>query len=150
MSLSVCRQLFLSPQNNTIQFDTFLGVCVVVHHARPPRLLLGNTHTLPPSRRLSTLIHENRILPKTPAAYTMISDLFPASVRGTANSIYSSGVYLGGALASLSLLLNGEDITCFEGRVSRAQPTPSLSQLFLLSGLSHASEPSSLLFRLPP
>ncbi|CAB1106720.1 unnamed protein product [Ectocarpus sp. CCAP 1310/34] len=43
----------------------------------------------------------------TPAAYTMISDLFPASVRGTANSIYSSGVYLGGALASLSLLLNG-------------------------------------------
>ncbi|CAN0270584.1 unnamed protein product [Pylaiella littoralis] len=43
----------------------------------------------------------------TPAAYTMISDLFPASVRGTANSIYASGVYLGGALASLSLLLNG-------------------------------------------
>lgn len=45
---------------------------------------------------------------KTPAAYTMISDLFPASARGTANSIYSGGVYLGGALASLSLLLNGE------------------------------------------
>lgn len=38
----------------------------------------------------------------------MISDLFPASIRGTANSIYSSGVYLGGALASLSLLLNGK------------------------------------------
>lgn len=47
-------------------------------------------------------------LQQTPAAYTMISDLFPASVRGTANSIYSSGVYLGGALASLSLLLNGK------------------------------------------
>ncbi|CAM9252164.1 unnamed protein product [Ascophyllum nodosum] len=43
----------------------------------------------------------------TPAAYTMISDLFPASARGTANAIYSSGVYLGGALASLSLILNG-------------------------------------------
>lgn len=38
----------------------------------------------------------------------MISDLFPASTRGTANAIYSSGVYLGGALASLSLLLNGK------------------------------------------
>lgn len=45
---------------------------------------------------------------QTPAAYTMISDLFPVSIRGTANSIYSSGVYLGGALASLSLLLNGK------------------------------------------
>ncbi len=45
---------------------------------------------------------------QTPAAYTMISDLFPASTRGTANSIYASGVYLGGALASLSLVLNGE------------------------------------------
>ncbi|CAM9703847.1 unnamed protein product, partial [Choristocarpus tenellus] len=43
----------------------------------------------------------------TPAAYTLISDLFPAGARGTANSIYAGGVYLGGALASLSLLLNG-------------------------------------------
>lgn len=44
----------------------------------------------------------------------MISDLFPASVRGTANSIYSSGVYLGGALASLSLLLNGKSSQSYE------------------------------------
>ncbi|CAM9358811.1 unnamed protein product, partial [Discosporangium mesarthrocarpum] len=42
----------------------------------------------------------------TPAAYTLISEIFPPGSRGTANSIYSGGVYLGGALASLSLLLN--------------------------------------------
>ncbi|CAM9620128.1 unnamed protein product, partial [Chrysoparadoxa australica] len=34
----------------------------------------------------------------TPAAYTLLGEYFPASSRGTANSIYSSGVYLGGAL----------------------------------------------------
>ena len=40
-----------------------------------------------------------------PAAHTLISDTFPASRRATANSIYSSGIYLGAALASLSAVL---------------------------------------------
>jgi MFS family permease len=35
----------------------------------------------------------------TPAAYSMLSDYFPASLRATALSIYSSGIYLGGGLA---------------------------------------------------
>jgi sugar phosphate permease len=42
----------------------------------------------------------------TPAAYTLLSDLFPEEARATANSLYSSGVYFGGALASLCVLLD--------------------------------------------
>jgi len=41
----------------------------------------------------------------TPSAYGLLSETFPASQRATANSLYSSGVYVGGGLASLSVLL---------------------------------------------
>ena len=41
-----------------------------------------------------------------PAAYTLLSDLFPKRMIGTVNGIFSGGVYLGGALASLSILLD--------------------------------------------
>ncbi|CEM28351.1 unnamed protein product [Vitrella brassicaformis CCMP3155] len=42
----------------------------------------------------------------TPAAYALLADIFPANQRATANSFYVSAVYLGQALASLSILLN--------------------------------------------
>ena len=42
----------------------------------------------------------------TPAAFGLIADVVPAANIATANSVYSSGVYLGGALASLSILLD--------------------------------------------
>ena len=42
----------------------------------------------------------------TPAAVTLIADLFPPSRRATATSVYSSGIYLGGALASLSVVMS--------------------------------------------
>ena len=41
-----------------------------------------------------------------PAAYTLLGDLFPQRLIGTVNGIFSGGVYLGGALASLSILLD--------------------------------------------
>ena len=41
-----------------------------------------------------------------PAAHTLISATFPPHRRATANAIYSSGIYLGGALASLSVVLS--------------------------------------------
>uniref|UniRef100_A0A0G4FQ32 Major facilitator superfamily (MFS) profile domain-containing protein n=1 Tax=Chromera velia CCMP2878 TaxID=1169474 RepID=A0A0G4FQ32_9ALVE len=41
-----------------------------------------------------------------PAAYSILADAASASRRATANSLYSSGVYLGQALASLSILLD--------------------------------------------
>ncbi|EED93599.1 hypothetical protein THAPSDRAFT_261640 [Thalassiosira pseudonana CCMP1335] len=41
-----------------------------------------------------------------PAAYTLIADKISKDKSALANSIYGSGVYLGGALASLSLLLD--------------------------------------------
>ena len=41
-----------------------------------------------------------------PAAYTLISDKVSEDKLAFSNSIYGSGVYLGGALASLSLLLD--------------------------------------------
>lgn len=41
-----------------------------------------------------------------PAAYTLISDIFPPSLTGTANGIFSGGIFLGGGLASLSILLD--------------------------------------------
>lgn len=40
----------------------------------------------------------------SPAAYSLIADLFPARLRATALAIYSSGLYLGGGL---SLLIGG-------------------------------------------
>lgn len=41
----------------------------------------------------------------SPAAYSLIADLFPRRMRATALSIYSSGLYLGGGL---SILFGGE------------------------------------------
>ena len=41
-----------------------------------------------------------------PAAYSLIADKISEEKAALANSIYASGVYLGGALASLSLLLD--------------------------------------------
>lgn len=43
-----------------------------------------------------------------PAVYTMLSDLFPAEFIATANGIYSGGIYLGGALASLSIYISAK------------------------------------------
>ena len=40
----------------------------------------------------------------SPSAYSLISDYFPARLRATALSIYSSGIYIG---SGLSLLIGG-------------------------------------------
>lgn len=42
----------------------------------------------------------------TPAAVSLIASLFPSGERATATSIYSAGIYMGGALASLSVVLS--------------------------------------------
>jgi len=42
----------------------------------------------------------------TPSAYTLIRDLIPKTRAALASSIYGSGVYFGGALSSLSILLD--------------------------------------------
>lgn len=43
----------------------------------------------------------------TPSAYTLIRDLVSKERAALANSLYGSGVYLGGGLSSLSILLDG-------------------------------------------
>ena len=48
----------------------------------------------------------------TPAAYSMLSDYFPASMRATAISLYSSGIYLGGGLA---LFVGGRVLSFWDG-----------------------------------
>jgi MFS family permease len=40
-----------------------------------------------------------------PCAYGIISDYFHPQARGTANSLYNSSIYLGGALSSLAILM---------------------------------------------
>ncbi len=40
-----------------------------------------------------------------PPAYGIISDYFPPNWRTRANSIYSLGIYVGGGLSSLSILI---------------------------------------------
>ena len=42
----------------------------------------------------------------TPAAYTLIRDSVPKEKAAFANSLYGGGIYLGGALSSLSILLD--------------------------------------------
>ncbi|KAJ1633679.1 major facilitator superfamily domain-containing protein, partial [Pavlovales sp. CCMP2436] len=42
----------------------------------------------------------------TPAAFTLLADATPQARRGTVNSAYSTGVYIGGGLAALSILLD--------------------------------------------
>jgi len=44
----------------------------------------------------------------TPPAYGLIASYVPESRLATANSIYASGIYVGGALASLSILLDNQ------------------------------------------
>lgn len=40
-----------------------------------------------------------------PAAYSLIRDLFPPTQRASANAIYSSGIYVGTAISSMSITL---------------------------------------------
>lgn len=44
-----------------------------------------------------------------PCAYSVISDFFPPAYRTTANSILNVGIYLGGALSSISTVLISTD-----------------------------------------
>ena len=60
----------------------------------------------------------------SPAAYSMISDSFPKERRATALSIYSSGLYIGGAIS----LPVGGFVT---SRWSQAFPDPALAPLGL-------------------
>ncbi|MDQ4087313.1 MAG: MFS transporter [Pseudomonadota bacterium] len=60
----------------------------------------------------------------SPAAYSMISDSFPKERRATALSIYSSGLYIGGAL---SLPIGGFVVS----RWTAAYPDPALAPLGL-------------------
>ncbi|HEY0113516.1 MAG TPA: MFS transporter [Allosphingosinicella sp.] len=60
----------------------------------------------------------------SPAAYSMISDRFPKERRATALSIYSSGLYIGGAL---SLPIGGLVVT----RWTAAYPDPAAAPLGL-------------------
>lgn len=41
-----------------------------------------------------------------PAVYSLIAEIFPKNLIGTATGIYSGGIYIGGGLASLSILLD--------------------------------------------
>ena len=41
----------------------------------------------------------------SPPAYSLIADYFPADYRTTANAVYSLGIYIGGGLSSLSLIM---------------------------------------------
>lgn len=40
-----------------------------------------------------------------PAAYSLIADYFKPEKRATANSIYTLGIYIGGALSSLTIII---------------------------------------------
>jgi MFS family permease len=60
----------------------------------------------------------------SPAAYSMISDWFPKERRATALSIYSSGLYIGGAL---SLPIGGLVVS----RWNHAWPDPALAPMGL-------------------
>lgn len=40
-----------------------------------------------------------------PLAYSLVSDIIPPNQRATANSILSSGIYIGIAMSSLSILM---------------------------------------------
>lgn len=42
-----------------------------------------------------------------PAAYTLLADSFPKRLIARINGIFTSGIYLGGGLASLSIILDG-------------------------------------------
>lgn len=43
-----------------------------------------------------------------PLAYSLIRDYFPPNKRSTANSIFSSGIYVGNALASIQIVIINE------------------------------------------
>lgn len=43
-----------------------------------------------------------------PAAYTILADIFPSNMLASVNGLLSSSIYLGGGLASLSILLDSQ------------------------------------------
>ncbi len=70
----------------------------------------------------------------TPAAYSMLSDYFPASMRATALSLYSSGIYLGGGLA---LFVGGRMLSFWDGYAPGTAPygLEGWQATFILVGL---------------
>jgi len=55
----------------------------------------------------------------SPAAFSMLSDYFPARLRATAISLYSSGVYIG---AGLGIFLGGSIVDAWNGAYPEAGP----------------------------
>jgi len=45
---------------------------------------------------------------QTPCSLTLLSDYFPRNKRSTVNSILNSGVYIGSALSSISIITIGQ------------------------------------------
>lgn len=45
---------------------------------------------------------------QTPTSLTLLSDYFPRNKRSTVNSILNSGVYIGSALSSISIITIGQ------------------------------------------
>ena len=79
-----------------------------------------------------------------PAAHTLISTTFPPHRRATANAIYTSGIYLGAALASISVILAtsiGWRATCLCVALATAPPAILLS--FALPNDTPAAAPAA-------
>jgi len=77
----------------------------------------------------------------TPCGYTLIRDYFPEERRAFVSSLYGAGVYMGGALASLSILLDNN----FGWRVTMETiaaygVVASVIALLVLPGDSRANE----------
>lgn len=79
-----------------------------------------------------------------PCAYSIISDYFHPDSRGTANSIYTVGIYIGGALSSITLVI----IKAFGWKVSY-QVIGYFGIILAVVGLLIIREPQRYAFETP-
>ena len=78
-----------------------LGIACILWSAMTALTSLSNGLFLLALFRISLGIFESAY---NPPAYSLIADYFHPDKRAFANSIYSLGIYIGGALSSLTLL----------------------------------------------
>ncbi len=75
-------------------------LCFVARRSQSQALAHSFSHVL--LSRLALGVTESLA---APASYSLIAAYFPLSERGFANGVYACGIYIGGGLASLSIVI---------------------------------------------
>ncbi len=99
--ISVCG-IFMGYTSDRVNRSMMLGLACILWSAMTALSSIAEYFWLLVLCRIFLGVFESA---GNPAAYSLLADYFPPEKRATANSIYMLGVYIGGALSSLTIVM---------------------------------------------